>query len=62
MPWYIWLLVATAFASVLGSLLLLRDTAHTMPIDPEKLKRMQERNAELEALEREEQDSSASDP
>jgi len=52
MPWYIWLLIATAFASVLGSLLLLRDTADKMPIDPEKLERMQQRNAELAAKER----------
>lgn len=52
MPWYIWLLIATAFASVIGSLLLLRDTADKMPIDPEKLERMQQRNAELAAKER----------
>lgn len=52
MPWYIWLMIAAAFASVLGSLLLLRDSAHKMPIDPEALKRMQARNAKLEAAER----------
>ena len=51
MPWYIWLMIAAAFASVLGSLLLLRDSAHKMPIDPEALKRMQARNAQLEAEE-----------
>lgn len=51
MPWYIWLLIAAAFASVLGSLLMLRDTADKMPIDPEALERMKARNAELEAAE-----------
>lgn len=49
MPWYIGLLIIAAFASVLGSLLLLRDSANRMPIDPEKLARMQQRNAELDA-------------
>lgn len=52
MPWYIWLLITAAFASVLGSLLLLRDTADKMPIDPAALERMQQRNAKLEAAER----------
>lgn len=52
MPWYIWLLIAATFASVLGSLLMLRDTAHKMPIDPEALERMKARNAELDAAER----------
>ncbi|MCK9237435.1 MAG: DUF2897 family protein [Thiopseudomonas sp.] len=58
MPWYIWLLIATAFASVIGSLLLLRDTADKMPIDPKKLERMQQRNAELAAKERTEDSNS----
>ncbi len=52
MPWYIWLLIALVFGSVAGSLLLLRDTADKMPISKDKLKIMQERNAELEAQER----------
>lgn len=52
MPWYIWLLITAVFATVISSLLLLRDTADKMPIDPEKLERMQERNAELAAKER----------
>lgn len=56
MPWYIWLMIATAFASVLGSLLLLRDTAHKMPIDPDALERMKQRNAELDAAEKHQQD------
>lgn len=52
MPWYIWLLILAVFASVIGSLLLLRDTAHKMPIKPEALERMKQRNAELEASEK----------
>lgn len=52
MPWYIWLMIAAAFASVLGSLLLLRDSAHRMPMDPDVLERMKQRNAELEAEEK----------
>ncbi|MGI6409450.1 MAG: DUF2897 family protein [Gammaproteobacteria bacterium] len=56
MPWYIWLMIAAAFGSVLGSLLMLRDTAHRMPIDPEALERMKQRNAELEAAEQQDND------
>lgn len=52
MPWYIWLLIALVFGSVAGSLLLLRDTANKMPISKDKLKIMQQRNAELEEQER----------
>lgn len=52
MPWYIWLLIALVFASVAGSLLLLRDTADKMPISKDKLELMRQRNAELEAQER----------
>lgn len=52
MPWYIWLLIAAVFASVIGSLLVLRDSAHKMPIQPDALERMKQRNAELEAQEK----------
>lgn len=53
MPWFAWLFLALAFGSVVGSLLLLRDSADKMPIDEEKLQRMRERNAELDAKARE---------
>lgn len=56
MPWYIWLVIAAALGSIVGSLLLLRDTAHKMPIDPEALERMQQRNADLDAAERKDHD------
>ena len=52
MPWYIWALIALVFASVIGSLLWLKNSANKMPIDPDKLQRMKERNAEIEAQER----------
>jgi len=54
MPWFAWLFLAVAFGSVLGSLLLLRDSASKMPLSEEELQRMRERNAEQEAREREE--------
>jgi len=56
MPWYIWLVIAAALGSIVGSLLLLRDTAHKIPIDPEALERMQQRNADLDAAERKDHD------
>ncbi|NLD13899.1 MAG: DUF2897 family protein [Gammaproteobacteria bacterium] len=56
MPWYIWLVIAAALGSIVGSLLLLRDTADKMPIDPDALERMKARNAELDAAERKDHD------
>lgn len=52
MPWYIWLLIALVLGSIVGSLLLLRNTANKMPISKENLEIMRQRNAELEAKER----------
>ena len=52
MPWYIWILIALVLGSIVGSLLLLRNTANKMPISRENLKIMQQRNAELEAEEK----------
>lgn len=51
MPWYLWGLIIVIFGSVIGSLLWLKNSANKMPIDPDKLERMKERNAELEAEE-----------
>ena len=51
-PWYIWLLIALVLGSVIAALLRLRNTANTMPIDKDKLELMKQRNAELEAQER----------
>ena len=52
MPWYIWLLIALVLGSIAGSLLMLRNTANKMPISDGKLELMRQRNAELEAQER----------
>jgi hypothetical protein len=49
MPWYAWLILALALGSILGSLLLLRDTAKKLPLSEEQLKRIRERNAEQNA-------------
>lgn len=54
MPWYIWLLIAGVLGSIIGSLLLLRDSAKRMPIDADALERMKQRNQVLE--EQEQQD------
>ena len=52
MPWYIGLLIIIVLGSIVGSLLLLRSTANSMPISKENLEIMRQRNAELEAKER----------
>ncbi|WP_252274104.1 DUF2897 family protein [Pseudomonas subflava] len=51
MPWYAWLIIALALGSILGSLLLLRDSARKLPLTEEQLKRIHERNAEMDAKE-----------
>ncbi|HEY6609644.1 hypothetical protein D9M71_536440 [compost metagenome] len=54
MPWYAWLFLALAFGTVIGSLLLLRDSADKMPLSEEELERMHKRNAEQDAKARRE--------
>ena len=49
MPWYAWLIIALAFGSILGSLLLLRDSARKLPLSKEQLDRIHQRNAEMDA-------------
>lgn len=49
MPWYAWLIIALALGSILGSLLLLRDSARKLPLTEEQLKRIRERNAAADA-------------
>ncbi|HLV18757.1 MAG TPA: DUF2897 family protein [Pseudomonas sp.] len=53
MPWYIWLLLALVFGFVVGGLLMLRDGAKKIPLTEEQLKEIKERNARLDAEERE---------
>lgn len=52
MPLIGWLFLLGALAMIASSLLLLRDTANKQPIDPEKMKRIRARQAELEAQEK----------
>lgn len=49
MPWYAWLIIALALGSIVGSLMLLRDSAKKLPLDAEQLKRIKARNVEQEA-------------
>ncbi|WP_430316608.1 DUF2897 family protein [Pseudomonas sp. DC480] len=51
MPWYAWLIIVLALSSIVGGLLLLRDSAKKLPLSEEQLKRIHERNAELDAQE-----------
>ncbi|WP_166359133.1 DUF2897 family protein [Pseudomonas akapageensis] len=49
MPWYGWLILVIAIGSIVGGLMLLRDTAKELPLTEEQLKRIHERNAEMDA-------------
>ncbi|OTF50762.1 DUF2897 domain-containing protein [Pseudomonas aeruginosa] len=49
--WYAWLIIVLALGSIVGGLLLLRDSAKKLPLSEEQLKRIHERNAELDAQE-----------
>ncbi|AGI25038.1 DUF2897 family protein [Pseudomonas sp. MT3] len=54
MPWYAWLIMALALGSIVGALMLLRDTAKKLPLTEEQLRRIHERNAEMDAKDAEE--------
>ncbi|MHA6493688.1 DUF2897 family protein [Pseudomonas borbori] len=49
MPWYAWLIMILALGSIVGGLLLLRDTAKKLPLSEEQLERINKRNVEQEA-------------
>ncbi|MBB6157368.1 heme exporter protein D [Pseudomonas sp. JAI115] len=49
MPWYAWLIMAIAFLSIIGGLLILRDIAQRIELTDEQRKRVEERNAEMDA-------------
>jgi Protein of unknown function (DUF2897) len=49
MPWYAWLIMILALGSILGGLMLLRDSARKLPLSEEQLKRIHERNLEQDA-------------
>ncbi|TDV63462.1 DUF2897 family protein [Pseudomonas sp. LP_7_YM] len=49
MPWYAWLILVIAIGSIVGGLLMLKDSAKKLPLTEEQLKRVHERNAEMDA-------------
>jgi hypothetical protein len=49
MPWYAWLILILAIGSIVGGLMLLRDTADKVELTEEQRKRVAERNAEADA-------------
>lgn len=51
MPLIGWVFVIVALALVVGSLFVLRDSANSMKISDQKMKKIQERKAEVEAEE-----------
>lgn len=51
MPWYAWLILIVAIGSIVGGLMMLRDTAHKVELTDEQRKRVAERNVEMDAKE-----------
>ncbi|MCF5226522.1 DUF2897 family protein [Pseudomonas syringae] len=49
MPWYAWLILLVAIGLIVGGLMMLRDTAKKLPLTEEQLKRVHERNAQMDA-------------
>ena len=49
MPWYAWLILLVAIGSIVGGLMMLRQSAQTVPLTEEQLKRVHERNAQADA-------------
>ncbi|MFJ4343868.1 DUF2897 family protein [Pseudomonas sp. NPDC089401] len=49
MPWYAWLILIIALGSIVGGLMMLRDTAKKVPLTEEQLRKVHERNAEADA-------------
>ena len=51
MPWDAWLILLVAIGSIVGGLMMLRQSAQKVPLTEEQLKRVHERNAEMDAKE-----------
>ncbi|MBV6750895.1 DUF2897 family protein [Pseudomonas chlororaphis] len=49
MPWYAWLIIVVAIGSIVGGLMMLRDTANKVELTDEQRRRVQKRNAEMDA-------------
>jgi len=56
MPAIGWIILLLALGMIVGSLLLLRDSAHSMRIPEEKLEKIRRRKAEMEARDAREED------
>lgn len=56
MPLTGWIIVLLALALIVGSLMLLRDSAHSTRIPEEKLEKIRKRKAEMEARDKAEGD------
>ena len=56
MPVIGWVFVIVALALIVGSLMILRDSAHSMKISDEKMAKIRKRKAELEAQEKADDD------
>ena len=48
MPWYAWLILVVAIGSIVGGLMMLRDTANKVELTAEERKRVAQRNAEAD--------------
>lgn len=49
MPWYAWLILVVAIGSIVGGLMMLRDTAKKLPLTEEQLRQVRKRNADADA-------------
>ena len=52
MPWYAWLILVVAIGSIVGGLMMLRDSANKVELTDEQRKRVAERNAQADAKDR----------
>lgn len=57
MPVIGWIILLVALGMILGSLFLLRDSAHSMRLSEEQLAKIRQRQLELEAKEQGDEDS-----
>ena len=49
MPWYAWLIMVVAIGSIVGGLMMLRDSVNKVELTDEQRKRVAERNAQADA-------------
>ncbi|WP_286221213.1 DUF2897 family protein [Marinobacter apostichopi] len=56
MPTIGWVFLIVALALIVGGLMILRDSAHSMKISDEKMAKIRKRKAELEAQEKADDD------